>query len=310
MSKAIVTGGAGFIGSYIAEALVSRGYQVVIIDNLSSGTLSNIKTLLTGHKAQFVQGSVGDLPLLRSMFSGAEYVFHQAAIASVPRSVKNPRATHLANAAGTLNVLIAASDSGVKRVVYASSSAVYGDTPAKVQKEDQMPDPLSPYAATKLAGEYYCRVFQAIHGLGTVSLRYFNVYGPRQSPASDYAAVIPAFISSVLSGKPPVIYGSGEQTRDFVYVKDVAEANVLAAESSATGVYNIGSGTAITINELARLIIGLAGKNGVSPIYKEPRPGDIMHSLGDVSRARAFGFSPRHGLEAGLREFIDLLKKP
>jgi UDP-glucose 4-epimerase len=309
MRKAIVTGGAGFIGSHIVEALVGRGYQVVIIDNLSSGKLTNLKSIFNGNKTQFVQGTIGSLPLLRKLFSGAEYVFHQAAIASVPRSVRNPKETHIANATGTLNVLIAARDNGVKKVVYASSSAVYGDTPAPVQKEDLPPNPLSPYAVTKLAGEYYNKVFQEIYGIGGVSLRYFNVYGPRQDPKSAYAAVIPLFISNVLSGKSPVIYGNGEQTRDFVFVKDVAEANILAAESGATGIFNIGSGNRVTVNDLSQLIIKLSGKSNIRPVYKEARPGDIMHSLSDITRARAFGFSPGYSLEDGLKEFIDYMSR-
>jgi len=309
MKKAIVTGGAGFIGSHIAEELAGRGYQVIIIDNLTSGKLTNLKSILNGKKAQFIQGTIGDLPLLRKLFSGAEYVFHQAAIASVPRSVKNPRASHITNATGTLNVLIAARDNGVKKVVYASSSAVYGDTPAPVQKEDLPPNPLSPYAVAKLTGEYYCKVFQEIYGIGTASLRYFNVYGPLQDPNSAYAAVIPVFISRVLSGKPPVIYGDGEQTRDFIYVKDVAEANILAAESKATGIFNIGSGNRVTVNDLAQLIIKLAGKSNIKPVYKEARPGDILHSLSDITRARTFGFSPRYTLEAGLKEIIDYMSR-
>jgi UDP-glucose 4-epimerase len=309
MKKAVVTGGAGFIGSHIAEGLVKRGYRVVIIDNLSSGKLSNIKSILGGKNAGLINGSIADLTLLRKAFSGAEYVFHQAALTSVPRSVKNPRATHVTNATGTLNVLIAARDNGVKKVVYASSSAVYGDTTARVQKEDLPPNPLSPYAVTKLAGEYYGRVFREIYGLQTASLRYFNVYGPRQDPGSDYAAVIPAFISRVLSGKPPVIYGDGEQTRDFVYVKDVVEANILAVESTATGVFNIGSGQRVTINDLARLIITLCGKEKIRALHKEPRPGDIRHSLADITKAGAFGYRPVYSLEDGLSEVIGGVKK-
>jgi len=245
---------------------------------------------------------------MRALFFGADYVFHEAAIASVPRSVKDPRTTHVTNATGTLNVLIAARDNAVKKVVYASSSAIYGDAQRPVQNEGLPPDPRSPYAVAKLAGEYYCSIFQQIYGLDTVSLRYFNVYGPRQAPGTDYAAVVPAFISSVLSGKPPVIYGNGEQTRDFVYVKDVAGANILAAESKATGIYNIGSGVPVSINELARLVTRLAGENGIPPVYKAPRPGDIMHSLADISRARSFGFQPGYSLEDGLNEFISQMQ--
>ncbi len=309
MNKAIVTGGAGFIGSHIAGALAGRGYQVIIIDNLTTGKISHIESLLKSKNTEFVQGSILNLPLLRRLFAGADYIFHHAAIASVPRSVKNPRATHTTNVTGTLNVLLAARDSGVKKVVYASSSAVYGDTMPLVKDEDVPTDPLSPYAVSKLAGDYYARVFQEMYGLATVSLRYFNVYGPRQDPKSDYAAVIPEFISKVLSGKPPVIYGDGEQSRDFVFVKDVAEANILAAESRATGIFNIGSSIKTTINDLALTIIELSGNKNLRPVYREARPGDILHSLADIKKAATFGYRPEYSLEEGLKEVIKHLQE-
>jgi UDP-glucose 4-epimerase len=304
MKKIIVTGGAGFIGSNLTDLLLERGYQVTIVDNLSTGKLANVRHLLDKKKIEFVKGSVASLPLLRNVFSGAEYVFHQAAIPSVPRSVKNPRASHNINATGTLNVLLAARDNGVKKVIYASSSSVYGDSATLPKQEDMTPNPLSPYAISKLTGEYYCTVFHGIYGLDTVCLRYFNVYGPRQDPNSQYAAVIPKFITGVMAGRPPVIFGDGEQSRDFTFVRDVAEANIRAAESDVTGVFNIGRSERVTLNHLARLIIGLAGDNNIQPVYDEPRPGDIKHSLADITKAAAFGFLPEYNLEKGLKETV------
>jgi UDP-glucose 4-epimerase len=315
LKAVVVTGGAGFIGSHLAEELLKRQYKVIILDDLSTGKLENIKHLIdpSSHRGEsrnnveFVRGSITNLALLKNVFQGIDYVFHQAAIPSVPRSIENPRATHEANITGTLNVLLAAKASGVKKVIYASSSSVYGDTPTLPKTEDMFPNPQSPYAVTKLAGEYYCQVFDQVYGLPTVCLRYFNVYGPRQDPNSQYAAVIPLFIRKVLDNKPPVIFGDGEQTRDFTFVKDVVEANILAAESHATGGYNIGRGERISINRLAELVIKLVA-NSVEPVREEPRPGDIKHSLADISKARQFGYNPRYNLEEGLRETIGNFK--
>jgi UDP-glucose 4-epimerase len=304
MSRVIVTGGAGFIGSALADGLVARGYQVVIIDNLATGRVANIQHLLGNKKIEFVRGSVTSLPMLQELFSGAKYVFHQAAISSVPRSIKNPKLSHNINTTGTLNVLLAARDNGIEKVIYASSSSVYGDSPTLPKTEDMTPNPLSPYAVTKLTGEYYCLAFQGVYSLDTVCLRYFNVYGPRQDPNSQYAAVIPKFITSILAGKPPVIFGDGEQSRDFTFVRDVVEANILAAESRATGVFNIGRSERVTLNHLAQLIIGLAGDTAIRPVHAEPRPGDIKHSLADITRARAFGYNPGYSLEQGLKETL------
>jgi UDP-glucose 4-epimerase len=309
MSRTIVTGGAGFIGSHIAEELARRGDRVVIIDNLATGRMSNLEPVLGKKNVEFVEGSIINLSLLRRLFSGVDYVFHQAAIPSVPRSVKNPRASHNANITGTLNVLLAARDRGVKKVVYASSSSVYGETPTLPKVEDMTPNPQSPYAVTKLTGEYYCRVFSKIYGLNTVSLRYFNVYGPRQDPDSPYAAVIPLFFRNAMEGKSPVIFGDGEQSRDFTFVKDVAQANIQAAESDATGVFNLGNSQRVTINHLTELIIGLVGNKNVRPVYREPRPGDVLHSLADITKARAcFAFTPEYSLEKGLREVAAYMK--
>jgi len=303
MKRAVVTGGTGFIGSHIADELVARGYQVSIIDDLSTGNKENIAALLKQSNVEFIEGSIVDLSLLNKLVRGVDYVFHLAAIPSVPRSIKNPQASHEANITGTLNMLLAARDTGVKKVIYASSCAVYGDASALPIKEEMQPGPQSPYAVTKLAGEYYCQVFHRVYGLPTVCLRYFNVYGPRQNPDSQYAAVIPIFIQRVLNDKPPIIFGDGKQTRDFTFIIDVVEANILAAESEAMGVFNIGRGQSISITRLAELIIGLAGNN-VKPVHEEPRPGDILHSLADISRARSFGYEPSYNLEEGLRKTI------
>jgi UDP-glucose 4-epimerase len=308
MSKVVITGGAGFIGSYLARELVNRGHQVIIIDNLTTGRLSNVEPVLGEKNAVFVRASILNLPLLRRLFSGADYIFHQAAAPSVPRSIKNPRASHIANTTGTLNVLLAARDNSVKKVVFASSAAVYGDAPTVPVTEDIVPNPQSPYAVTKLAGEYYCKVFQSIYGLQTVCLRYFNIFGPRQDPGSSYAAVIPRFIHNALAGEPLVIFGSGEQSRDFAFVRDVVGANIRAAESLATGVFNIGSGLGVTINDLAQLVIKLAGDKTIKIEYQDARPGDILHSVADISKAGTFGYRPEYSLEQGLLEVIRYLR--
>jgi UDP-glucose 4-epimerase len=299
----LVTGGAGFIGSHLAQELAERNYNVVIIDNLFTGKKENIEELVKKDNVEFNQGSVTDVPLLQSLFKGVEYVFHQAAIPSVPRSVDNPLASHEANATGTLNVLLAARDGGVKKVIYASSSSVYGDIPTLPKREDMAPNPQSPYAVTKLTGEYYCQVFQQVYGLSTVCLRYFNVYGPRQDPDSQYAAVIPKFIKRVSEGMPPIIFGDGEQTRDFTFIRDAVEANILFAESNASGVFNIGKGSKISINELAMLVSRFMDKD-LEPVHHAPRAGDIRHSLADIAKAKACGYNPKYTLERGLKETI------
>jgi UDP-glucose 4-epimerase len=311
--KTVVTGGAGFIGSHLAEELSRRGYQVIILDDLSTGKLENIRTPISPCHSEpseespttvdFVQGSVTDLPLLRELFHGVDCVFHQAAIPSVPRSIENPRASHEVNITGTLNVLLAARDNNVRKIIYASSSSVYGDTPTLPKTEDMPPNPQSPYAVTKLAGEYYCQVFQKVYGLPAVCLRYFNIYGPRQDPDSQYAAVIPLFIATISQGKPPTIFGDGEQTRDFTFVKDAVEANILAAESDATGIFNVGTGNRVTINELAGLVLKLTCKD-LESVHQEPSPGDIRHSLADISKAKQIGYNPKHSLRQGLKETI------
>jgi len=318
LSTVVVTGGAGFIGSHLSEELARRGYHVIILDDLSTGKKENIAPLLNSTNStnsitqqtggvEFIPGTVGDLPVLQKLFRGVDFVFHLAAIPSVPRSIENPLATHEANITGTLNVLLASRDNDVKKVIYASSSSVYGDTPTLPKKEDMLSNPQSPYAVTKLAGEYYCQVFHQVYALPTICLRYFNVYGPGQDPNSQYAAVIPRFISRVSHGEPPIIFGDGEQTRDFTFVRDAVEANILAARGDATGVFNVGTGTRVSINKLAKLVISLIGRS-TEPIYQKPRPGDVGHSLADISRTRELGYNPRYSLEQGLRETINSLQ--
>ena len=306
MKKVIVTGGAGFIGSHLTELLLSRGYHVIIIDDFSTGKMANIEPLLKNIKVDFIQGSITDLPLLQNLFQGVDFVFHQAALSSVPRSVADPLSTNKVNITGTLNVLLAARDNNVKKVIYASSSSVYGDTPTLPKREDMVSNPQSPYALTKLVSEYYCRIFHQIYDLPTICLRYFNVYGLRQDSDSQYAAVIPIFIARLSQNKPPIIYGDGEQTRDFTFVKDVIQANIIGAESDACGIFNIGRGENSTLNDLAKTITDLMGKDLQSE-YQPPRVGDVRDSLADISKARAIGYEPQYSLDKGLRETIKRL---
>ena len=301
--KYIVTGGAGFIGSHLCEALAEKGHEVVVIDDLSSGKKENIGTLLSsGNKVEFIQETITDFAFLMETFRGADGVFHEAAFVSVPKSILHPFANHEINSTGTLNVLLAARDAGVKKVVFASSAAVFGNIPGTPKREDSRVDPLSPYAVAKLTGEYYCNLFTRLYGMDTAALRYFNVYGPRQDPHSDYAAVIPKFIQRLSGGEPPLIFGDGEQTRDFVYVKDVVQANVKAMESAATGVFHIGSGTETSVNMLAKTLMALSGFTG-SPEYAPERPGEVKYSAADITKAKTtFGYEPVYGLEQGLKE--------
>jgi len=308
MMRIVITGGAGFIGSNLAEVLaLAPNNEVCVVDDLSTGRVENIP-IASG--IEFIKGSITDLQLMNEVLADADFVFHQAALPSVQRSIEDPAHTNEVNIRGTLNVLMAARDAGVKKVIYASSSSVYGDTPELPKREGMTPNPLSPYAVTKLVGEYYCKVFNDVYGLNTISLRYFNVYGPRQDPHSEYAAVIPRFVSRILKGEPPIIYGDGQQTRDFTFVKDVVNANILAMKSDATGVYNIASGRRISIQELATLITRLTGRDrDVEPVFDKPRKGDVRHSLADISRARAdMGYKPEYSLERGLEETIRWFK--
>jgi UDP-N-acetylglucosamine/UDP-N-acetyl-alpha-D-glucosaminouronate 4-epimerase len=303
---ALVTGGAGFIGSHIAAALASRGARVRVIDDLSTGHLENLEEI--GGDVDFVRGSLNDADALRRALEGVELVFHEAAIPSVPRSVENPRETHDACVEATFALLLAARDAGVRRLVYAASSSAYGDQPTLPKVETMSPDPLSPYAAAKLVGEYYCQVFTRAYRLETVALRYFNIFGPRQDPSSQYSGVISRFIAALVGGTTPVIYGDGEQTRDFTYVANAVEANLLAAESAkAVGqVINAANGPQTPLNELLAQLKRLTGRGDVVAEYREARVGDVRHSLADITRARELlGYAPRVGLEEGLGKTID-----
>ena len=299
---ALVTGGAGFIGSHIAEALAARGASVRVIDNLSTGHLENIEAI--GAKVDFIRGDLADAATVRKAVEDVEIVFHEAALPSVPRSVANPRETHLACVDGTFNLLLAAKEQGVRRVIYAASSSAYGEQPTLPKVESMRPEPLSPYAAAKLVGEYYCQVFTRTYNFETICLRYFNVFGPRQDPGSPYSGVVSRFIDFLIKGERPVIYGDGEQTRDFTYISNAVDANLLAAEADKGigEVINIANGEQVTINELLRRLKEVTGRDDVEPEYKEARTGDILHSLADISRARALlGYAPKIGLAPGLQ---------
>lgn len=307
---ALVTGGAGFIGSHIASALVANGARVRIIDDLSTGYRENISEI--GGDVDFVEGSLADESALQKALEDVELVFHEAAIPSVPRSVENPRQTHIASVDSTFSLLLAAKERKVRRMVYAASSSAYGDQPSLPKVEDMLPDPLSPYAVAKLVGEYYCQVFTRVYGLETVSLRYFNVFGPRQDPSSQYSGVISRFVAALLSGERPVIYGDGEHSRDFTYIANVVDANLKAAETTkgVGAVINVANGERITLNQLLKEVQQLTGKTDVSVDYKPPRAGDVVHSLADITRARELlGFQPRVGLKEGLQYTIDWWKR-
>lgn len=305
----MVTGGAGFIGSHIASALAKNGARVRILDDLSTGHRENIDEI--GGDVDFIQGSVADEELLTKALEDVELVFHEAAIPSVPRSVEAPRQTHVASVDGTFSLLVAARERGVRRVVYAASSSAYGDQPTLPKVEEMRPDPLSPYAVAKLVGEYYCRAFTRVYGLETVSLRYFNVFGPRQDPGSQYSGVVSRFISSLLSNERPVIYGDGEQSRDFTYIDNVVFANMNAASAKeASGkVINVANGERITLNQLLAELKDLTGKRDVTAEYLEPRVGDVRHSLADNTMARELlGYESKVDLREGLQRTIDWWK--
>lgn len=304
----LVTGGAGFIGSHIAAALLERGERVRVFDNMLAGRKINLAAL--GGQAEFIEGDVRDHAALAEAMKGVEVVFHQGAIASVPRSIADPAGSLEINVTGTQNVLLAAREQGVRRVVYASSSAVYGDAPTLPKREDLPTNTLSPYAVHKLAGEMLCEVFTRIYGLETVALRYFNVFGPRQDPASEYAAVIPRFLTMLLEGKRPVVFGDGEQTRDFVYIANVVQANLKAAVAPAAvgRAMNIGCGERISLNEVLRLAGELLGIT-VEAEYRPARPGDVRDSVADISLARdLLGYQPEISLRAGLTRTLEAIR--
>ena len=305
----VVTGGAGFIGSHIASALTAGGARVRVLDDLSTGHRENLEEI--GGDIDFIEGSVADENVLKKALDGAELVFHEAAIPSVPRSVAEPTQTHIASVDGTFSLLLAARDQKVRRVVYAASSSAYGDQPTLPKVEQMAPDPLSPYAVAKLVGEYYCQVFTRVYGLETVSLRYFNVFGPRQDPGSQYSGVVSRFISTLLGNERPVIYGDGEQSRDFTYIENVVAANLSAASSKgAVGkVINVANGARITLNELLAELKELTGKHDVTAEYLDARVGDVRHSLADITMARELlGYESKVDLREGLKRTLDWWK--
>jgi len=304
MATYLVTGGAGFIGSHIAEELVHRGETVRVLDNLSTGKKENLSGVIG--RLDFLEGDVRDIDACRRAVRGADHVLHQAALASVIGSVADPLLTNAINVTGTLNLLLAARDASVRSFVLASSSAAYGDDPGLSKLEGEEGKALSPYGVSKLAGEKYCEAFHVLFGMKAAALRYFNVFGPRQDPRSEYAAVIPVFITKALEGERPVIYGDGEQSRDFIYVKSVVEANILAAESPAAGgeTINIASGTGLTVNALLDAVNRITGK-GIQAVFEPPRPGDIKYSVADIGKARrVLGFEPRIPFLEALRETV------
>ena len=306
----LVTGGAGFIGSNLVRRLAAEGARVRVFDNLSSGRLENLAGLEGA--IDFVRGDLRDAAAVRTALHDVRHVFHAGALASVQASVDDPATTHEVNVTGTLNVLLAARDAGAERVVFSSSASVYGDSPVMPQREDLRPAPLSGYALSKLAGEHYGRIFHGLYGLNFFALRYFNVFGPRQDPASHYAAVIPLFLRAYLHGRQPTIFGDGQQTRDFTFVEDVIAANLccLAAPANAAGgVYNIAYGDRVSVNDLARQIAALAGMP-FAPTYAPPRPGDIRESQADAALARqVLGWKPVHAFPEGLAATFAWFKK-
>jgi len=305
MNRFLVTGGAGFIGSNICRKLVSQNCFVRVVDNLLTGKKSNLSDIID--KIEFIEADMGHEQVANAAMKDIDVVLHQGALPSVPLSVDNPAATHKHCVDATFTLLLAARDSGVKRFVYAASSSAYGDTPALPKVESMIPAPLSPYAVGKLTGEYYCSVFYHVYHLETISLRYFNVFGPYQNPKSQYAAAIPAFVTSILKNESPTIYGDGEQSRDFTYIDNVVEANLLAARAERTQgqVINIACGCAVTINEIINMINLSLGKN-IKPVYTDPRPGDVKHSLAEITSAHnLIGYKPTMSFEQGLQKAIN-----
>lgn len=305
----VVTGGAGFIGSHIVERLVREGHNVRVVDNFLTGKRENLAPLR--QDIELFEISITDKDALDKAFRGADYVFHQAALASVPRSIEDPLTTDLMNVRGTLNVLLAARDAGIQRVIYAASSSAYGDIPGDVKVETMSPQPMSPYAVSKLAGEYYCQAFTACYGLETVALRYFNVFGARQDPQSRYAAVIPRFVTAMLRGDAPVIYGDGGQSRDFTYIDNVVHGNLLAVHASqAVGkMMNLATGGEVTLLELVAKLNHILATD-IEPVFDGARPGDIRHSRADIDTAvELLDFSPVVDFETGLARTVEWYRR-
>jgi nucleoside-diphosphate-sugar epimerase len=310
----LVTGGAGFIGSNLAEALLAAGHRVRVLDNFLTGKRENLAGLAQryGESFDLREGDIRDPAGTRKAMEGIDYVLHQGALPSVPRSVADPVLSNEINVAGTVNVLVAARDAGVRRVVFAASSSAYGDTPVLPKRESMNPNPKSPYAAQKLAGEHYMRIFHEVYGLETVSLRYFNVFGPRQDPKSMYAAVIPRFITCALRGEPPTVYGDGRQTRDFTYIDNVVQANLAACSApkgACGGVFNVACGERVSLLDILEIVYALAGKRS-DPVFEPSRPGDVRDSLADISRARdVLGYDPKVPFRDGLRKTLEWFRE-
>ncbi len=308
MATFLVTGGAGFIGSHIATALVERGDTVRVLDNFSTGHRDNLAHL--AGDVEVLEGDLRDPGVVAAAVKGVEYIFHEAALASVPRSVAAPLETNSACVTGTLTLLVEANKAGVRRVVYAGSSSAYGDQAGDTKREDQLPAPLSPYAAAKLAGEYYGHALWSTYGLETVTLRYFNVFGPRQDPQSEYSAVIPLFVTAMLAGRQPIIFGDGRQSRDFTFVQNVVHGNLLAANANdvAGKTINVACGEETDLLELIAAINANLGTS-IEPRFEAPRPGDVRSSRADISRARKLlGYAPPVDFREGLRRSIDYYK--
>ncbi|MDH4037359.1 MAG: SDR family oxidoreductase [Candidatus Krumholzibacteria bacterium] len=304
MSSYLVTGGAGFIGSNIVDELLRRGQTVRVLDNFATGREENLQD--AGDRIELIRGDVRDIAAVDAAVAGCDFVLHQAALASVPRSIADPVANNEVNAQGTLNVLVAAQKHGVKRVVYASSSSVYGDSEELPKVESMTPNPMSPYAVAKLAAEYYCRVFAELHGMTTVALRYFNVFGPRQDPGSQYSAVIPIFVKALVEGKAPTIHGDGEQSRDFTYIDNVVGANLRACEANVSGgkVYNIACGGRFSLNQLYAALAARVGTD-LRPVYGPPRAGDVKHSMAAIDRIqRELGYQVSVSFEDGIERTV------
>ena len=307
--KVLVTGGAGFIGSNLADELIQQGAKVTILDNLITGFRENLDEIKGDF--DFIEGDLNDDSKLKNALENVKIVFHQAALPSVPRSVENPLETHQACVNGTFNLLLKSKDSSVRRVIYAASSSAYGDQPTLPKIETMLPEPLSPYAGAKLMGEYYAQVFSRVYGLETISLRYFNVFGLRQNPASQYSGVISRFIDALMSGNTPIIYGDGEQSRDFTFVANVVDANIKAAQTSKGigEIINTANGECISLNELLNVLKKITGKEDVEAEYQPERKGDVKHSQADNTRAKEWlGYEKLIGLEEGLRKTIDWWK--
>ena len=309
MTTFLVTGGAGFIGSNLVHALVKRGERVRVLDNFSTGKRRNLRPIL--NNMELLEGDLLDYEMVKKAVQGVDYILHEAALPSVPRSIRDPLSTHEVNITGTLNLLIAAKKGKVKRLIYASSSSVYGDSPELPKHEGMSPEPKSPYAVSKLAGEYYCRVFWEAYGLGTVCLRYFNIFGPRQDHASLYAAVIPKFINAMLKGTSPTIYGDGLQSRDFTYIDNVVEANLLALQAKGVEgqVFNIAWGGRYSVMDLVKELNRITRRD-LPPRFSPPREGDVRHSQASIVKAEAIlGYRPKVGFQEGLQRTVEWMQK-